>query len=388
MPRASSLIVGMVLIVAGPASAQTATALTKPDAEFAEPFTRVASIRELPGGRVLVSDSRDKIVQLLDFKTQTTTKVGREGEGPGEYSLPAALFPLPGNQTWLYDLLGRRFLPIDQNGAVADPVPLPGASGAGGRGMLMMGGAQGFDAQGRIYFQAPPLDPTHPSESPDSLAILRWDRVHPAMDTVAWIVGPKAQVTTTGGGRRFSMRIGGGKVFEPEEAWGVAGTGAVARVIPAPYHVVWYPTGGAAAAGPVVPYQALPVTQADKDEVIAARKRGGGGTFVAMSRNGGRVTTPQKIELPDPEFADTKPPFLGQSAVLVSPEGEVWVQRTQKFGERNPVYDVFDRAGRLARKVTLQPRSRVVGFGSGTVYVVRQDEDDLEYLQRFGAGRS
>jgi hypothetical protein len=45
---------------------------------------------------------------------------------------------------------------------------------------------------------------------------------------------------------------------------------------------------------------------------------------------------------------------------------------------------VFDRTGMLVRKVTLEPRSRVVGFGERTVYVVRTDADDLEYLQRYG----
>ena len=48
-----------------------------------------------------------------------------------------------------------------------------------------------------------------------------------------------------------------------------------------------------------------------------------------------------------------------------------------------PSYDVFDGAGTLVRQVTLRPRSRVVGFGNGTVYLVRLDEDDLQYLERY-----
>ena len=33
------------------------------------------------------------------------------------------------------------------------------------------------------------------------------------------------------------------------------------------------------------------------------------------------------------------------------------------------------------KKVSLNPGSRVVGFGNGTVYVVRTDDDDLQWLQ-------
>lgn len=39
--------------------------------------------------------------------------------------------------------------------------------------------------------------------------------------------------------------------------------------------------------------------------------------------------------------------------------------------------------GRLVLKVRLQPRSRVIGFGKGSVYVVRRDDEDLEYLERY-----
>jgi hypothetical protein len=69
--------------------------------------------------------------------------------------------------------------------------------------------------------------------------------------------------------------------------------------------------------------------------------------------------------------------------VQVTPEGEVWVLRTRPAGDKVPTYDVFDRNGALVKKVVLNPRSRVVGFGRGAVYVTRSDEDDLLYLERY-----
>lgn len=63
--------------------------------------------------------------------------------------------------------------------------------------------------------------------------------------------------------------------------------------------------------------------------------------------------------------------------------GEVWVLRTRPAGDKISTYDVSNRAGALFKSVALNPRSRVVLFGKGTVYVVRADEDDLRHLQRY-----
>lgn len=375
------LLAAVAACAAPAAAAQTSTKLTKPAAEFPDPFTQVTSIRELPGGKVLVTDRQDKIVQLVDLASGSARKVGREGKGPGEYSLPGTLLPLPGGKTLVHDMLASRFLEIGADGATGGTVSLPGADGRGGRMMVSLGN-QLADAKGRVYMQAPPFDPTDPEVSHDSVPILRWDRVKPMFDTVAWIGVPKTNVQASGSGGRMNIRIGMAKVFESQEAWGVAGDGSVARVTPEPYRVLWYGADGRPAAGPAVPWTPIRVTEADKQEVIEARKRARP-MFVAIDGGGNRSASSGAFQVPDPEFADTKPPFASNNGVLVAPDGEVWVRKNQKAGSRNPVYDVFDRTGRIARTVTLEPRSRVVGFGEQSVYVARMDEDDLEYLQRF-----
>ncbi len=78
------------------------------------------------------------------------------------------------------------------------------------------------------------------------------------------------------------------------------------------------------------------------------------------------------------------PPFSGQGAVLISPDGEIWVLRTRPASDKVPTYDIFNSAGQLTGKATLKPNSAVVGFGAGVVYVARQDpEDDLRYLEKY-----
>jgi hypothetical protein len=248
---------------------------------------------------------------------------------------------------------------------------------------MMIGlGNQLADGKGRIYMQAPQFDPTNPEAQRDSVPILRWDRVKTTFDSIAWIGVPKANIQASGDGGRMNVRIGMSKVFEPQEAWGVAGDGSVARVTPDPYRVVWYGADGRPATGPAVPWTPIRVTEADKQEVIEARKRARP-MFVAIDGGGTRSASSGAFQMPDPEFMETKPPFTSNNGVLVTPDGEVWVRKNQRAGVRTPLYDVFDRAGRIVRTVTLEPRSRVVGFGEKSVYVARMDEDDLEYLQRF-----
>ena len=76
-------------------------------------------------------------------------------------------------------------------------------------------------------------------------------------------------------------------------------------------------------------------------------------------------------------------PAFDRNGVLATPEGEVWVLRNRPASDKVPTYDVFDKTGALVRKITLEQNSRVVGFGKGTVYVAKSDEDDLQYLQRY-----
>jgi len=48
-----------------------------------------------------------------------------------------------------------------------------------------------------------------------------------------------------------------------------------------------------------------------------------------------------------------------------------------------PTFDVFDQTGRVVSRVALPAETRLIGFGNGTVYLARSDEDDLQYLQRY-----
>jgi hypothetical protein len=78
-----------------------------------------------------------------------------------------------------------------------------------------------------------------------------------------------------------------------------------------------------------------------------------------------------------------KPPFRsGFASVLARPNGELWVRRTEAAGAKGTLYDVIDAQGAVTHSVRVAEGLSVVGFGNGTVYTTKLDEDDLVYLQR------
>ena len=87
-------------------------------------------------------------------------------------------------------------------------------------------------------------------------------------------------------------------------------------------------------------------------------------------------------DIDEVDFPDYMPPF-GTSAVRITPDGEVWVQRTQPSSEQRPLFDVFDESGNRVRQVRLPAGRELVGFGSRWVYAVAVDEDDLQWLERY-----
>ena len=110
-------VIALLASAALPAAAQQPTrTLTKPLAEYGEPFSQIAAVRELKDGRLLVVDSRDKLVQLVNLTANSATKVGREGSGPGEYGLPTQLFALPGDSSVIFDPLNQRYLMVLPDG--------------------------------------------------------------------------------------------------------------------------------------------------------------------------------------------------------------------------------------------------------------------------------
>jgi len=387
--------------------AQKPLALTKAEAEYGEPFTQISGVRELKDGRVLVSDVRDKTLQVIDFKAGSATKVGREGQGPGEYSLPLRLVSLPGDSSAVFDAGNQRYLTIHPDGktgkdfrleAVAPPAGERGGRGGrdgeGGRMMMSVAPPRGADARGNIYYEGASfgMSPEGMASQSDTAAVIRFDRAARRADTIAFVKLAKANTQVSGGRGEMRVMIGQANPLVPRDDWVVLPDGKVAVIRAADYHVDYYAPNRTMTSGPAAAYDKIRVDDAVKKMVESDRARnqrngirmtveaGPGGTRREAQVGGGRGGDAQLPPLTD--WPDYVPAFL-QNAAAARPNGEVWVLRARKPGDDIPMYDVFDATGRVIGKVSLPVKSRLVGFGQGTVYLIRLDDDDLQYLQRY-----
>ena len=349
------------------------TSLGKPDAEFTEPFTHIRNIRELRDGRVLVVDPRDRVVQLIDFRTGTAKKVGRTGAGPGEYGLPDRIIALPGDSSAIFDPDNSRYLIIAPDGTTGATFRIEDTGvRMGGRGAA----PRGTDTRGRIFIEGSAFVATADGgiAPGDSAPVLRLDRATRKFDTLAYVQLARGNARGSGGPNGVMMMTGL-KAFPSRDDWTPLPDGGVGIARVRDYHVERYTASGARIAGPPVRWTAIPVTEEEKEAWRAARRG-----LPAAGRGGAILKN-----LPPPpqsEFPPVMPPFVA-AATVARPNGEMWVLRSHKSSDA-PIYDVFGATGSMIRRVAMPgPTARLVGFGVNTVYVVRRDADDLEYLQRY-----
>lgn len=386
MSKALSLSLALLGLGVLPLNAQQVPTLPlgTPTARVEEPYTLITGVRELPSGKALVIDQRDRVVQLVELQSGRVTKVGREGSGPGEYRSPGAIYPLPNDETLLVDPSQRRFLRLDVTGKVLETLSYPEGLAQGMR-------ARGTDSQGRVYFEGPALGmpnggPDGGIVTPDSLPVVRWDRRSGKIDTLLMVKGPQMKVTMSGEGnnRNFGVRQ---QPYGSRDGWSVGSDGRVVVARSNPYRVDTRAPSGVRSSGPVISSQPLPLTQADKElflKSLQTERRSmsvaGDGRGVGTSSASGPAPPPPSAD--EFDWPATKS-FFDAASVQVSPAGELWVERTRVAGDEVRVYDVVGADGRLVRRVTFPARTRLVGFGAGTLYAARSDEDDLQYLERY-----
>ena len=354
-------------VLAAPVAAQATYDLTgKPDASIEEPFTHIAGVRELPGNRALVTDQAERRVFVVDFGARTRKQIGRQGDGPAEYRFPMA--PLAGTSgaTWMLDASLRRVHVVAPDGSFGPSLTPPYTTVPGG-----LLAARGVDSRGRIYFEGNNFN-SETGRFTDSVAILGWD---PAANTVETLgrfgTGGRVIVQREGGTASMARSI---LPFPHVDAWTPLPDGRVAIVRQSPHMIMFLERGGAAKTGPVIRFNAILVTPAERS---AYREKTSANRMIA---SGGSQAIRATVD--DAMFPPEMPAFIA-STVMSDSRGRIWIGRSYKSTDKTWRYDLYDGQGTQVGAATLPVNSRIVGFGDGVVYVARTDPaDDLIYLER------
>lgn len=400
------VVLGTV-VSANLAAQQAPRTLPAADATFEEPFSQVGvgGVRELRDGRVIVADPRDKVVSVVDFRSGSSSSIGREGSGPQEFAMPMRLYAAPSDTTFLFDPMNSRYLvigpdakPINTFRTDADAPPQrPAAGGNGGGPQLSFGGA-GFngrttDGRGRIYGEGTGFSPgPNGPVSADSAPLVRFDRATRRLDTLAYLKLPKSNTQFSGSGGNQRMTIGVANPLLPRDEWTVFPDGRVAIVRANDYHVDWVMPDGTRRSSRPIAFTPVRMNAAEirYEEGLRSIARANqmsmqisnvNGQVTRSAQMGPGANAPPLEPLTD--WPDVKPPFRsGFPSVLARPNGDLWVRRTENAQARGTLYDVISAQGTVMYQVRIPDGLTLVGFGNNTIYTTRKDEDDLVYLQR------
>lgn len=339
-------------LATGVSFAQTVQTLRTTGDELAFDFSSIDGVRELPDGRLLVVDARERGVRIVDFRAGTVAPVGRDGSGPGEYRAPIRIFPAPGDSSIIFDGGATRLLYADASGRLGRIQSSAGVGASSGIATRFVP-RQG-DALGRLYGAESGLRQTAEGiAQADSVAILRWDRTDAALRPLAFI-------------RLRSLADRGGALGGPSaipfvvgDQWAAALDGRVAIVRWDTYRVELVSPDGKRIVGPTVTVPPIRVTPAIRD--------------------GWRNAQPPGTAEP-PRWPEFLPAFPVRAAQFAQ-DGLLWVLRHGPVGAL-PVYDVFDTAARRVGQVQLDAPGEIVGFGRAHAFIARTDEDGLRFLRR------
>lgn len=376
----------ITVAAAADAGAQQAVPLTH-RSTFPEAFGFLQSVREMPDGRVMAADPLGRTLALLDLALGTAAPVGREGQGPGEWRQPDAVFPLPGDSTLLVDLGNARLSVIAPDGRFVATHPMMLGQPGPGAGPFDIVQPRGVDREGRVYFQAMSRR-GGPGAAADSAAVKRWSRVEgEAPARIAGLRPPAMSSASSGqGGGGMQVRMQPVPLAQQDD-WAVAPDGRVAVVRAEPYRVEWHSPAGGITRGPEVSVPRTRVRDAEKERWLDEVAGTGMGVSVQMGpggpnmsfRRGGAGGRPEDPGAAAYEWPETLPAFRpGRS--MVAPDGRLWVERYSAVGSP-VVYDVFDQAGVRTARYRLPAGQRIIGMTERAVYAVRTDELGLNWLE-------
>jgi hypothetical protein len=332
----------------------------RPQSSIPEAFSDISAIRELSDGRVLVLDTKETTLEVVDFASGGRSPVGKRGGGPGEYMRPLRLIALPGDTTLVVDAGTGRMLVVGADAHVGATLELGAEEGAL---RVLATSVRDADARGAFYLtgQGVRMNAAGP-QALDSAPLLRLNRRTTRIDTLAYLQQPKTQITMRTKGKVIQSVEITRAPFAAGDELAVRDDGEVIIARLAPYRVDRLTSGGALTRGTPLAHRPLAVGEAEKREYLSHLRSG--------------------IPVAEMPWPDELPAFL-PGALVVTPEGEAWVRRSMAAGAASAVYDVVGRAGTPVAALTMARRVRIAMVTARWVYAVRTDEDDLQYLERY-----
>ena len=328
---------------------------------------RVSGAVRLPDGRIVIANSGSGEMRFYDETGTHLLDAGREGEGPGEFSVISWVSRYRGDSIAAYDIRLMRVSVFDAEGQFGRSFPVRGMD-ASGRGRALGVFDDGSVLVAAVVMTAPddgsegfrqkvPLYTVNPEgESGDSMC------TSPGDEMFVYSAG-----STTQGP---SLVFFGPPMFARTTEYAIHGNRFYVAASDC-YEVRVHERGGELQSMVRRQHDLIAVTDAD----IAAMRE---------ERLGGDVPPGMRQTMVDvldaTPIRETMPAYDG---VLVDRIGNLWVEEYRRPGDTVPRWTVFDTQGVMLGSLTVPDRFEILDVGDDYVLGKWADELEIERVQMY-----
>jgi hypothetical protein len=349
-----------------------------------ELFGNVASVAFDAQDNLYVLDRQSQRVVVFDARGRYVRTIGKRGEGPGEFTLPAAMAVGDDGSVIVADVGRTSLSHFDPTGNYRG-IPLPADAGrpAGGSPMFR-------DAQG-VVVRTMNIDPeTIARGGPTMNTTIT--RIAPLDDgarprALFDIPQPAPTVRSPEPGRTMVLMVP--PVFSPQPFWGLLPNGGVAVAHEATYTIRMTDAAGRVQRIVERPITPRRVTRDDRERALEqrARARASGNTQTVRIGPGGATVGASAAApvndrdqlLRNTEFADVVPVI---SRFTVDRLGRLWVARAgRRVGDAGPI-DLIAADGRYIGTLAGQAVPDAVSPSGLAAYIVTDELDVVRVVVR------
>lgn len=336
-----------------------------PDVPEDEALFRVASAWRLADGRIVIGDGGEVTLKVFEPTGRLTARIGRSGDGPGEFRGINHVALLPGDSLAVWDLAQGRLTVFDANGVAGREARI-GASETSRRSDIV-GILEDGSILSRGFIRL--------AETPDGLMRPETQTWHLSPDgTLVDSIGP-----LPGGETWFIPRDGGFSVFTPPFARRtellVSGGRILVGDTDRPEVRVLAADGTPQL---LIRWQIQP-RAITNDDIEGARNE-------ALGED---PSESQRLDI-DRMFARYDMPAAMPAFGRLSTDtgGNIWVQEYRtEWDEGEATWRVFDPDGSLIATAPLPGGFRPTHIGSDFILGIATDEFDVEHVRLYGLDR-
>jgi hypothetical protein len=293
-------------------------------------FSELADVSVDDKGRVYVSDGKENNVKVFDAKGAYLKTIGRSGQGPGEFNLPAEI-EVVRDRLFVREIFNRRVSIFDSAGIFVKSIPIDMAGGTWWAMRAL--------PDGRFIVQKEILDYRNPNAPHEMHLDLYSKDLEPIKTIYRHGILRDKYITEP---VRTNVPI----PFAANVHWSILPDGMVVVGYSESYEIEIHDPDKGKLASFKHEYKPAEVTAKDKEAAFQGMVSSFGGPE-------GRTVTqgaPDYI-VKNTEFPKFKPPFLD---LKTDGRGRIWVELYgSTISNESPPRDVFDSAGRFLGSIRI-----------------------------------